>query len=146
MAGCSGGETSTSAKACHDLAHDGSSLTVALASNPPPDPAGGTLTDGTYVLTAARLFKVPNHVDIVRQLGGTLEVKGAVIQRAISTDGTLVRGSFTYTISGTTLTLVDTCGSSGSETYEFIATPTQIELLLAEPGTPYTLNQVFTKR
>jgi hypothetical protein len=144
--GCSGGGSNpTPASQCNDLVHNGSTLTLALASNPPPDPAGGTLHDGDYVLTAARLFRVPNDVDVERKLGISLKVKGDVIERVSHIDGQVERHSFTYTIDGTKLSLNDTCSSSGTQTHGFSATATELELIMDEPGTPYTMNQVFTK-
>jgi hypothetical protein len=147
LAGCSGGEGGTaSSPACNTLAQDGSPLTLALASNPPPEAAGGTIDDGTYALTTARLFYVPTNVDITRSIGITLEVKGDVIERVSEIDGKVTRHSFKYTKSGTTLTLTGTCGTTETETHGFTAKTGQLELITPESGTKYTMDLVFTKR
>jgi hypothetical protein len=146
LAACSSDSEPGPAAPCNDVVHDGSTLTVALASNSPPPPTGGTISEGNYVLTAARLFNVPGTVDITRQLGGSLEIRGDVIEAVTQVDGKLERSTFKYTVASTMLSMAKTCATSSTETHGFIATPTQLQLLTQEPGTPYTLNQVFTKR
>jgi len=131
---------------CNDLAHDGSSQSVALASNPPNVPLGGAITDGSYVLTAARLFNVPHDVNFSRQLGGSLQVRNGVIEEVRQVDGKLERSTYKYTVANTTLSLVNTCTSADAGTHGYSASATQFELFSPEPGTDYTLHRVFTRR
>jgi len=144
LAACSA--ESAPAEPCHDLAHDGSTQSVALASNSPPEATGGAISEGSYVLTAARLFDVPLNVDLTRRLGASLDVHGGVIKQVTQVDGMLERSTFKYTVSNTMLSLVDTCGGTGSKSHGFSATPTQLEILSEEPGTAYTLHRIFSKR
>jgi hypothetical protein len=146
LAGCSSEAPGGAASACNDLVHDGSTLDVALASNPPPVPFGGVIVDGSYVLTSARLFNVPGAVVLERRIGASLEVRGNVIEHVSHVDGEVSRSTFQYTQAGTTLSLVDTCAASTASSYGFSATPAELELYSPEPGTAYTLEQIFTKR
>jgi len=146
LAACSAESAPGSAGPCNDLAHDGSTHSVALASNSPPVPSGGAISEGSYVLTAARLFNVPLSVDITRRLGASLEVRGDVIEQVTQRDATLERSTFKYTVASNMLSLVDTCSGSSANNHGFIATATQLELLTPEPGTGYTLHRIFTKR
>ena len=146
LAACSAESAPSPAGPCNDLGHDGSTHSVALASNMPPVPTGGTISEGTYVLSAARLFNVPLGVDFARRLGASLEVRGDVIEQVSQMEGTLERNTFKYRVANTMLSLIDTCAGSSAKTHGFIATSTQLEFLTQEAGTPYTLHQVFTKR
>jgi len=145
LAACSA-ENDPASGPCNDLAHDGSTQTVALASNSAPEALGGAISEGSYVLTSARLFNVPLNVDIARQLGASLEVRGDVIEQVSQVDGTLQRSTFKYTVANTMLSLVDTCAGGSAKTHGFIASSTQLELLTDEPGTTYTLHRIFRKR
>lgn len=129
---------------CNDLAYNAPSLAVALASNPPPLPAGGAISEGSYELSTARLFEVPGDVAINRQLGAELDLRGDSMQWATSVDGKLTRSTSQFTVAGTTLSVVDSCPSTASRMYGFTATPTTLELHSTEA--PYTLQQIFTKR
>ena len=146
LAACSSENAPSPAGPCNDIVHDGSTHSVALASNPPTPPLGGAIAEGNYVLTAARLFNVPLNVDVKRQLGASLEVRGDVIEQVSLVDGTLERSTFKFTVANTMLSMVDTCAGSTAENYGFTATSTQLQFLSPDPGTSYTLNQVFTKR
>jgi len=146
LAACSSNSASDTGGACNELAHDGSTHSVALASNPAPAPVGGTISEGNYVLTTARLFNVPGSVDIKRQLGVSLAVRGDVIEQVTQLDGATERNSFKFTVASTMLSLVDTCAGSSAVTHGFSATPTQLETFTQEAGTTYTLHRIFTKR
>jgi hypothetical protein len=146
LAACSGDDAPGSASSCNELVHDGTTHVVALASNPPTPLFGGVISDGNYVLTAARLFNVPADVNFTRQLGSSLQIRGDVIEQVSQVDGKLERHTFKYTVANTTLSMVDTCASSSAQMNGFEATSTRFEFLSPEPGTAYTLHQVFTKR
>jgi hypothetical protein len=146
LAACSSGSATDPVGVCNELVHDGTTHSVALASNPAPPPVGGAITEGNYVLTAARLFNVPVSVDIQRQLGASLAIRGDVIEQVTQVDGVIARSRFKFTVANTMLSLVDTCAGSNAETHGFGATPTQLEILSPEPGTPYTRHHIFTKR
>jgi|GEM_PF-2626447 len=146
LAACSAENAPGAASSCNDLVHDGTTHGVALASNPPTPLLGGAISDGNYVLTAARLFNVPANVNFTRQLGSSLEIRGDVIEQVSQVDGSFERRTFKYTVANTTLSMVDTCASSNAQTHGFEATSTRFEFLSAEPGTGYTLHQVFSKR
>jgi hypothetical protein len=146
LTACSAENAPGPASSCNDLVHDGTTHGVALASNPPTPLNGGVISDGNYVLTAARLFNVPANVNFTRQLGASLQIRGDVIQQVSQVDGQLERRTFKYTVANTTLSMVDTCTSSTARTHGFEASSTRFEFLSEEPGTGYTLHQVFTKR
>jgi len=146
LAACSAESASGPSAACNDLVHDGSTHPVALASNPATPLLGGTISEGNYVLTSARLFNVPGNVNFMRQLGASLEVRGDIIEQVTQVDGTIARSTFKYTVGNTTLSLVDTCTASGAKDHGFSATTTRLEILSEEPGTGYTLHQIYTKR
>lgn len=147
LTACSSENAPGSSATCNELVHDGSMHGVALASNPPTPLFGGTISDGSYVLTAARLFNVPATMNPTRQLGSTLQIRGDVIEQVSHSDGKVERRTFKYTVaSTTTLSMVDTCASSTAQTNSFEASPTRFEILSPDPGTQYTLSQVFTKR
>lgn len=146
LAACSAENAPGAASSCNDLVHDGTTHGVALASNPPTPLNGGVISDGNYVLTAARLFNVPANVNFTRQLGASLQIRGDVIEQVSQVDGQLERRKFKYSVANTTLSMVDTCASSNAQTHGFEATSTRFEFLSEEPGTGYTLHQVFTKR
>ena len=145
LAACSA-ESASPTGPCNDLNHDGSTQAVALASNAPPEALGGTISEGNYVLTTARLFNVPLNVDLSRNLGASLEVRGDVIEQVTQVDGKLERSTFKFSVANKKLSLVDTCAGSSAKTHEFSAMPTQLEILTEEPGTQYTLHQIFSKR
>lgn len=146
LAACSAESEPGSAAACNDLVHDGSTHSVALASNPATPLSGGVISDGNYMLTAARLFNVPSNVTVTRQLGSSLQIRGDVIEQVSHADGKIERRTFKYTVADTTLTMIDTCASSSAQSRGFEATSTRFELLSEEPDTGYTLHQVFSKR
>lgn len=151
LTGCSAGNAGAPQPGgeCHAVAHDGSALDMALASNPPQSPAGGTIVPGNYVLTAARLFNVPGNVTIARKLGGSLQINADGMLHTSFVDGTQTRRTSQFTTAGTSLTLVETCPGSTSATLEYTATPALLELYTVEPGvsgTSYTLESVYTKR
>jgi hypothetical protein len=146
LVACSAENAPGNASTCNELVHDGTMHGVALASNPPTPLFGGVISDGDYVLSAARLFDVPANVNFTRSLGSSLQIRGDVIEQVSQVDGKLQRRTFKYTVANRTLSMVDTCGSSDAQTHGFEATSTRFELLSAEPDTGYTLHQVFNKR
>jgi len=147
LTACSSENAPGSASTCNELVHDGTTHGVALASNPPTPLFGGVISDGNYVLTAARLFNVPANVNFTRQLGSSLQIRGDVIEQVSQVDGKLERRTFKYTVANTTtLSMVETCSSTTAQTHGFEAASTRFEFLSEEPGTGYTLQQVFTKR
>jgi len=89
---------------------------------------------------------VPLNIDVARSLGASLEVRGDVIEQVTQVDGRIERSTFKYTVANTKLSLVDTCAGSSVKTHGFSAMPTQLEILTEEPGTQYTLHQIFSKR
>ncbi|HKO51911.1 MAG TPA: hypothetical protein VJV79_29585 [Polyangiaceae bacterium] len=146
LAGCSAESAPSQAGPCNELVHDGSTHSVALASNPPSPPLGGTISEGNYVLTSARLFSVPRDVNITRRLGASLQIRGDVIAQVTELDGALERNTFKYTAANNMLSLVDSCAASSTKTHGYSATSAGLEIFVQEPGTGYTLQQIFSKR
>jgi hypothetical protein len=107
---------------CNNLANTAPSVQEENVSTAPPTPKGGTIPDGKYFLTAAKVYTGPGGASgptaVTDQLtdvvsAGTFQYVEAV------TGGTGSGGVYSGTIatSGTTLTLTFTCGGTGKSAY-----------------------------
>lgn len=123
-------------------------MRVAMA---PPTPQGGAIVPGRYVITEVTDYTGPT---------GMTGATGQVFQAETVNDGTrfqlarrIVDGTGTadshiagtYTISGTSVVITDTCPQATSTTYTFDASPTQFMLYLLVPG-PHTMAYRFVKQ
>jgi len=142
LAGCSSDGDAPAAGACNTLANDGP-LVMAMASTAvAPTPAGGTVTDGTYQLTAATLYSAAALPPSTAH--GIFQITGNTMQQVGDVNGTESRYTSTYTTSGSTVSTTDTCPAPKSATHGFTATSTTLRIY---DDTPLgKLEQTYTKR
>jgi hypothetical protein len=102
-----------------------------------PAPAGGTVADGTYVLTGAAFYGSPCPPLPPAQYRATKIVCGGTFQQAdeapdLTPD--VHRWNATYATMGTNLTFHPTCGNVPEGTDGYDATPTQLVTYQTSPG------------
>jgi hypothetical protein len=131
---------------CNALVNDGPVVGFVVAGATAPSPAGGTIADGVYQLTAANIYAAPAGFTNDTQLSSVMQVKGTVAQQVGSIDGEESRYTTKLTVSGTMLTAVDTCPEPETASFGLTATPTEFRLYAVPPGTTMTLEQVYSKR
>ena len=105
-------------------------LVTATCDMGAPLPAtGGTIVDGTYLLSESYFFGTC----AMSMLGETLMISGGKIESlAIDAGGAVLRKSLSYTASGSGATMVETqtCPLSVVATIRFSATPTTLTIYL----------------
>jgi hypothetical protein len=122
---------------CNDLSPLGPSVLVECLGNaPPPEPSGGTLSDGLYALTRSRFYgacPTGEQDQITWSLCGT---QWATLQSSTPPKPPARNIDGQVTVSSTSILFQPTCPSSGvpQETYGYDATPTEITLHVYEPG------------
>jgi hypothetical protein len=127
---------------CNGLSQVGPAVTATCAAGAAPAALGGTVLDGTYVLTATVLFGTCALPD----LSETLVIsQGTVESLATSADGTVTRKSLTYEIPqpGTLLVETQTCPSGLIANIRYSATPTTLTIYLTNALT--TRVSTFTR-
>ena len=127
---------------CNQLSQVGLPVTASCAAGAPPVASGGTILDGTYVLTGTVLFGACALPD----LSETLVIsQGTVASLATSADGTVTRKSLTYQIPqpGTLLVETQTCPSRLVANIQYSATPTTLTIYLSNALT--TRVSTFTR-
>jgi hypothetical protein len=118
-----GAATDTSAEdtagACNTLANAAPEITSATTTAAMPAPTGGTIVDGTYFLTASTVYESTSTGSKLQETitiaGGTL----SSVKRGVTnpTD----RTTWSYSTSGTTVTVTRTCPSSKTQMLGFTA-------------------------
>ena len=140
-AGATGG---AGASDCPAIDNVGDTITEEQASGALPVPMGGTIVDGTYVLTNSQAYP-PVTADPPAHTKETIRITGTVLDVAVISDdfpsGFTARANFGA--SGTEISLVYLCGpgAGASFTVGYTATPTELDLI-SDPGSVST----FTKR
>jgi hypothetical protein len=96
---------------CNKLANLGSPVPGNLVANAAPAPTGGTLVDGTYVLTKYQVYTGPGGQSgpSGQSLASTLALAGSTYEAVSSTGGSDTRVNGTFTTSGTSYTATVTC-------------------------------------
>ena len=99
-----------SATACNTIADVGPTITPTCDPGPIPKGVGGTIVDGTYVLTAETYYgstcpKTP--------LSATVAIAGGCLQEASDADQSSLRVSATVVVSGNELMTTPTCYPAG---------------------------------
>lgn len=118
--------------ACNGLDQLGAIVTAACepgAPSPATRGTGGTIADGTYVLTESQFFGICS----TSELGETLVVsQGTVQSLATGASGVVTRKSLTYTVTsdGAMLVETQTCPANVVGTVGFSATPTRLTIYL----------------
>jgi hypothetical protein len=114
---------------CNELAPLGGPVAATCAPDAPTPATGGTIADGTYVLTQSLFFGTCSS----STLDETLLVSGGTVQSvAVDANGVVIRKSVTTTVagSGTALVEAQTCPPGLIVTVGFSATPTTLTIYL----------------
>lgn len=142
---------SPNAAPCNDLEQHGDEVELAGSREAAPTPQGGTIEDGTYVLTSSTLHtKDKPHGSKIVELGKiTVVVSGSTSQMVRNgTDGRERRTTVNRASSGTTATLHTTCASptfNGSESTTTKYTATSSSFQFITPGPAGTVVATYTK-
>lgn len=101
-----------------------------------PQPAGGVIVDGTYVLTRAVLYTGDGGTSgpTAQTAGLTIRMAGGVA--AIVADGGRTHATATFAVSGTTLTTHQTCPSPRDQTVGFTAAPNTLVVFMPRTSPP----------
>jgi hypothetical protein len=139
-----GGAGASGGTGCSAIENVGETVTQEQASGALPTPLGGTILDGTYVLTKYEAYP-PVSANPPGHSKQTLQFAGTVLDLAISSDdfpsGFTARA--TFGASGTEMSVVYLCGPGSGESFMMGYTATATELILiSDPGSVST----FTKR
>lgn len=124
---------------CGNVALSGAFVPEVAGPGTKPAPAGGTLTDGTYVLNAWHIYP-PSSVDPI-QRKQVIRISGNQFQYVGQRNNDPVeRMSGTWSASGTTLTFSITCPQTATATWQYTASGTELRQI--EPNEVH----VFTKQ
>lgn len=129
---------------CGTVANVGTPVPETAGVGAYPTPAGGSLADGTYVLTKFEIYP-PGSIDAYKRKQ-TLVVAGGKIDFVSQTDADPeVRFGGDVTVTGTKLVLAVKCPATTSLEKPFSATATEIKIWDTDGS---TLNEVhtFTKK
>jgi hypothetical protein len=134
---------------CNDVKQAGSVVELVVTKAALPVAAGGTLANGTYVLTSAKWYgatPLPEGEPLAQLERTTLVVRGTVFESVQSGDSTTEhRKSGTLTTSGASSSLTPTCSYPESPgdpvTRSYTATPTTLTFV---GGPPYQGGQILT--
>ena len=137
-AGCSGDP----AAPCAPLVDIGESIATVQATGSLPTPMGGTVADGTYVLTKDEAYP-PTVADPQYQRSETIELAAGDMKIIYVTPSAPrgVLGTAHFTTSGTQATIDWYCGGGGVYRQGYTATDTDL-VLISPPGSVST----FTKQ
>lgn len=135
-----------STQACNALADDGPTVTPTAVASAGPSPAGGAITDGTYVLSTVTLYTGPGGSTIAPNgtFSGVIQISGSRMLQVGAINGAEQRYVSTFTTSGTSISTTDTCPTPKSATLSFSATATGLRIYDSTIGG--TLEQAFSKR
>ncbi|HVJ88668.1 MAG TPA: hypothetical protein VM580_02625 [Labilithrix sp.] len=125
------------ATSCTTGTNGGSVISETAGVGEIPTPAGGTITDGTYVLTKHEVYPPGSPDENTRKR--TMIFSGDSIQVIEDDPGrSPVRAAGTYTIDGSTLNVTITCPVADSATLSFTATATTFQTIGEEDVFTYT--------
>jgi len=130
------------ASACNALAGDAPAVTTTSSSAKVPPAAGGQLSDGTYVLSAMTIY-TPLPIPSM-SLSTVMQVTGSTIQQVATMNGQEKRFTTSFSTSGSSITMADTCPVAKSGIYGYTATPTEFRMYLNSPIGK--IEQTYTKR
>jgi hypothetical protein len=139
---------------CNDIEQKGNDVDLSGSRDTAPTPAGGTIEDGTYVLTSSTLHtkEKPHGAKLVAMGKITMVVKGATTQMVRSTpNGRERRTTVSRESSGSEATLHTTCASPSSTSSEpeskvttgYTATSKSFQFIT--PGPAGTVVSTYTK-
>lgn len=120
---------------CNAIVQKGSAVTPVIANGPlPKPPMGGTVADGTYMLTSIVVHAPPSPTDPAPgpAMKVTIGIAGNVFQSVTEQHKNVFRHNGTFTYGGTTATMTFDCEHptpilpSPPKTFEYSATATSI--------------------
>src|SRR5262249_22126707 len=117
-------------------------ITVQQGTGNLPSPTGGSIVDGTYVLTQSTDYSTGDALVGQSTAGQMIVANGTIQSASKDPKGGTVRVNASYTIMGTNLQQTGTCGFSGSFSQGFSAATTTITLIQATP--PFVT--IFTRQ
>jgi hypothetical protein len=123
---------------CSTLAPPATGVSEQKQSGSAPAPAGGTVVDGTYVLTKVDIYSASINPAVrkarIRYTGNKYE------QVVVRPESEPYSVSGTFTVSGTTFSYTEGCPAYGGSpmTYEYTATPTEFKLHTTTSVATYT--------
>ena len=151
FSGCSSDNSATSQNSvtqsvCNDLVNTAPTVTANWVATAAPTPAGGTIVDGTYVLTAVTEYSGPGGSTGPTSTSTSLllTISGNTMQQVGRIGGQERRYTTLISTSGTTLTGTDTCPEPNTLQVQYTATAS--ELRVYSNGSAITLEQVCTKQ
>lgn len=142
-----------SSYACNTVPNNGPTVTVREVEMAAPRPLGGTITDGTYVLSATTLYLAPGvpptptnmPSDALGTYSMVFEFKGNTMLSVGTLNGKEKRYVTTFTTSGTTIFEKDICPlTEESNTRSFTAYERELRFYM--PSQHGTLEFILTKR
>jgi hypothetical protein len=119
------------AAVCSDLQLMGNTVTEVERNGTSPSATGGTVTDGTYVLTSYEIYP-PGSANVPRQRRMTLGIAGTQLDLVSETSdapGVTLNASGTFTTNGINATIAYSCGAAGSFPLAYSATGTSLVLI-----------------
>lgn len=142
-------------RSCHTVTQQAEPLTYVSRTAAAPTPAGGTVTEGVYVLTefAVHTDAFPDGTALLEIGRTTARITGQEIHVLLTRpNGETLRNTETFAFSGTTVTSTQTCvdpapdggASPAPRTAGYTATPTSFTLVLPTPNGPIV--NTYTKR
>jgi hypothetical protein len=150
LLGCSGGDddgadAGVDGVNCDAIANVGAAISVAFEAGPPPEMTGGTVTDGTYVLTSEVFYN--GETDDTTTSKRTLVIAKGTLKNAESEDGDadrIIAG--TYSTSGTALTLSTVCPRATTLVFPYTATASTVALLTNDGSTDGNDLETYSKQ
>ena len=114
---------------CTDLVNAGVVVAKTTHAQPPPAMTGGTIAEGTYLLTAMDKYNGRSgsntHRETWRFSGNRVE---AIMENSLA-PGIVSRASGTYTVSGNAFTVHLTCPQGGDVVQTYTATAAQVLMM-----------------
>lgn len=137
---------------CNKLTQQGQPVDALTSIGVAPTPQGGSIVDGTYVLTSATLYTnaVADGTKVLTS-AATIEITGTSVKAVNTTGNDVTRANTTIAVSGTDITLTPTCnfpekdGGLGAPAMgEYTATATTFSNFGVLNGATYVLE--YTKQ
>jgi len=139
--GCLGGnDTQKQAGdgSCSSVVQRGSPVASTCSTDTPPSMAGGTILDGTYVLTKDTNYDC-SVLPAAASQTVTLVVSGSTLNSAITCDGCSPLTNNTFSTAGIQLLMATTCPANvGSSASEYTATASDLSILVGNHLLQYT--------
>lgn len=131
---------------CNTLVDDAPVVTPTAIADSPAAPAGGTIADGTYVLSVLTLHTGPGGSTQTTggQASAVFQIQGMTMQQVGTAGGEEKRYTSTFVTSGSTVTMTDSCPMPKTESHSFTATATEFHIFDMLPTG--TAEQVYSRR